>query len=81
MIVLFGRGRKTREIARSGRRRCPHCGNRVPFILHELQDKFNLFLIPVFTYRKQYFLGCSICNAGFELSEADKEEFMRGEKL
>jgi hypothetical protein len=52
----------------------------VPFVLHEMQDKFSLFFIPVFTYRSQYFLACGICNAGFELSEEDKEEFMRGEK-
>jgi hypothetical protein len=79
MIVLFGRGRATKVIARSDKRKCPNCGNNVSFALHELQDKFNLFFIPIATYRTQYFLACTICDAGYELSEEDKDEFLRND--
>lgn len=80
MLVLFGRGRETREIARSKVRRCPNCHNAVQFVLYEVKDKVNLFFVSVATYRTQYFLACGICNVGFELDEEDKEEFLRTEK-
>jgi hypothetical protein len=79
MLVLFGRGRDTKEIARSRTRKCPNCNNTVPFVLYELKDKVNIFFISVASYRTQYFLACSICNVGFELDDNDKEEFLRTE--
>lgn len=80
MLVLLGRGRDTKVIARSKKRKCPNCHNTVQFVLYELKDKINLFFISVATYRTQYFLACSICNMGFELDEVDKEEFLRTER-
>ncbi len=78
MILLIGRGRDAKEIARSKGRKCPNCHNVTPFILLEVRDKFNLFFVSLATYRKQYFLSCSICNVGWELDDDDKEEFLRG---
>jgi hypothetical protein len=74
--MIFGNGRNIEQLVRSQNITCKNCNNTVPFILYQYKDNFKLFFISIFSYRTTYFLGCSICNAGWELDENDKEEFI-----
>lgn len=77
MLMIIGRDRESKELARSVQIKCPHCVNLTPFILYESKDCVKLFFCKIFSYNTTYFLSCSICASGWDLDEKDVDEFYR----
>ena len=77
MILLAGWGKKSKKVADAGLMMCANCNNMAIFEIRELANTASLFFVPVAKWNKQSYLVCSVCEAGFELSEDKLKEALQ----
>lgn len=77
MFIMVGAGNKNRRKAYLGVRICPHCRKLSHFYMIERAQHVSLFLVPVFRWDKRWAIGCSRCQAGFEIDSGQKELCMK----
>lgn len=75
-MIIFGWGKKSKKIADVGLMRCKNCNNMTVFELRELSNKVSIYFIPVAKWKKQNYLVCPVCDAGFEIEENDKNDIL-----
>ena len=73
MFIMIGAGSRNRRKAYLGVRICPHCRKLSHFYLIERAQQVSLFLVPVIRWDKHWAIGCSRCQAGFEIDARQKE--------
>lgn len=67
-MIIFGWGHtRTKDYGGAYPIYCENCQNEVFYHISKIRDWFTLFFIPVIPYRKQYWLSCPVCGAGYEL--------------
>lgn len=74
--VLFGWGKKGKQVGYIGIDKCPNCKNYVHFNLYEYASVFRLYFIPILKWNKKLYLVCSKCDAAWELNGEIKEELI-----
>ncbi len=69
MIVLFGFGKTTkRNFGSLPDKKCKFCSENNEYELLRITTWFTLFFIPIIPYRFKYYLVCSNCDRGFEIT-------------
>ncbi len=76
-MIIGGWGKKSKKIADAGFFKCENCNNIATFEVHELANSISLYFIPVAKWSKKVYLVCSICQAGYELSESDTKKLLQ----
>ena len=74
--ILFGWGKKAKEVGYIGIQKCHNCKNYAHFKLYELANNVNLYFVPVAKWNKKLYLVCSVCEAAYELDDESKEIFV-----
>lgn len=76
-MIIWGYKGYQREIGQTQTAiQCGHCGNLAPWEIHENGRKFTLYWIPLFPYGRSYFISCSVCHYGKEISSSEINEFL-----
>lgn len=73
MFIMIGAGSGHRKKAYLGVRICPHCGKLSHFYLMEQAQQVSLFFVPVVRWGKHWGIACSLCKAGFEIEDTEKD--------
>lgn len=76
-MIIFGWGKKAKEIAYLGIHKCSNCKNYCRFDLYELANRISLYFIPVAKWGKKSYRVCSTCETGFEVAQPEKTELLR----
>jgi hypothetical protein len=74
--LLAGWGEGIKPIAYEGIMKCPNCKNYNHYFLVEVAKQASVFLVPVAKWSKKYYLMCSVCKFGSEVTESDKDEIL-----
>ena len=74
--VVFGWGKKGKEVGYIGIHKCPNCKNYDHFSLYEYSNRITLYWVPVAKFNKKVYAVCSTCDAAFELNEDGKKELL-----
>ncbi len=74
--ILFGWGKKGKQIGYIGIDKCPNCKNYAHFNLYEYANNFRLYFIPILKWNKKIYLVCSRCEAAWELDDEMKKVFI-----
>ena len=74
--VLFGWGKKGKQVGYIGIDKCPNCKNYAHLYLYEYASVFRLYFIPVLKWNKKLYLVCSKCDAAWELNGEIKDELI-----
>ena len=70
MIVIFGFGKTTkRKFGSLNDKKCKFCQDGNEYELLRIITWFTLFFIPIIPYRFKYYLVCSNCERGFEITK------------
>jgi hypothetical protein len=75
-IMIVGWGRESKQLAYLGIRKCPNCKNYSNHHMYLTQRKVTAYFIPVAKFNKKYFYACAICQAGYEIEESSKDDFL-----
>jgi len=76
-MIIIGWGKKSKKIADAGIMKCGNCNNYSAFEIRELSSKVSLYFIPIAKWKKKTYLVCALCDAGYELSEKNKEKILQ----
>ncbi|MCB9805807.1 zinc-ribbon domain-containing protein [Candidatus Nomurabacteria bacterium] len=76
MLFLAGWGKNLKKLSDAGLSYCTNCHNTALFDLVELHRKVSLFLVPVAKWDSKFYKRCSICDAGYELTEQEKNTML-----
>ena len=76
-MLIGGWGKKSKKIADAGLLKCKNCNNTAVFDVRELANTASLYFVPIAKWNKKNYLVCSICGAGYELSEEDSVKLMQ----
>lgn len=76
-MIIGGWGEKSKKIADAGILKCRNCKHNTAFEVHDLTKNASLFFVPVAKWGKKTYLVCTICTAGFEISETDKNKLLQ----
>jgi len=76
-MIIFGWGKGAKKLADIGFNKCPNCKNYSWFYLCELSSKVKVYFVPVAKFNKKYYMVCSVCSAGLELTSKEKDEILR----
>lgn len=76
-MVIFGWGKRGKEIAYLGVNKCPNCKNYGHFALHELANQVRLYFVPVANFNKKYYMVCGVCDAAWEVDSDQKSRILR----
>jgi len=68
-MIIFGFKTMLKALMQTQLYTCTHCNNTVPFNIVRARKWFTLFWIPVIPYSTKYYLTCSICENGYELTK------------
>lgn len=74
--VLFGWGKKGKQVGYIGIDKCPNCKNYAHLYLYEYANVFRLYFIPILKWNKKLYLVCSKCDAAWELNGEIKDELI-----
>ena len=74
--VLAGWGGGAKAIAYAGIAKCENCKNYGHYYLVEASKKASVLFVPIAKWSKKYYLVCSICEVGFEVTESEKQEIL-----
>lgn len=77
-MLIFGWGRKTRNVEATLAQDCDRCGRTEMFRLERIRTWFTLFFIPVIPYETQYWLLCSECRSGQRISPEQHAQIIAG---
>ena len=61
-------------------KKCSHCYNDCDYQLVKVTGWFTLFFIPIFPFKVNYFLMCSICNYGNKITKKVALELLDSNK-
>lgn len=80
-FILIGFGKQTfKDLGETGQQQpCFSCSNHIFYHLILVRTWFTYFFIPIVPYRKQYFVECSVCSSGIEISGSEVTAAKRGE--
>lgn len=74
-MIIFGWGNtRTKDYGEAYPIYCENCQNEVFYHTSKIRDWFTLFFIPVIPYRKEYWLSCPVCGAGYEIEGRKKRK-------
>ena len=73
--VVFGWGKKGKEIGYVGIDKCPNCRHYVHFYIYEYANRVNVYFVPIAKFNKKHYLVCPVCDAAYELSDDLKNEY------
>lgn len=76
-MIIGGWGEKSKKIADAGIIKCRNCKNNATFEVRDLVKSASLFFVPVAKWDKKTYLVCTICTAGYEISEEDKNKLLQ----
>ena len=76
-MIIAGWGKKAKKLADAGLYKCENCNNITTFELKELANYASAYFIKIAKWKKKYYLICSICDAGYELTEDAKNEILK----
>lgn len=62
-------GKDSKEIGYWGILKCENCKNYTHHVIYERANKVKLYFVTVAKYKKERYLVCPVCNAGYELQE------------
>ena len=71
MILLCGLRRKKIRGRYLGIRYCRRCGRFQHFYLMRSNKQLTLFFVPVFWWTEMTWVGCGICNQGFQINQKE----------
>jgi len=70
MIVIFGFGKTTkRKFGLLHDKKCKFCQDGNEYELLRIITWFTLFFLPIIPYKFRYYLVCSNCERGFEITK------------
>ena len=75
-MIIAGWGKKSKKIADAGLYKCQNCKNTATFEIRQLTNYASAYFIKLAKWKKQFYLVCSVCNAGHKLTEEDKNELL-----
>jgi len=75
-MLIGGWGKDLENVADAGFGLCKNCNNTALFDLKKTTKKADLFFVPVAKWGAEYFLVCSTCDAGYEISEQQKDQLV-----
>jgi hypothetical protein len=70
-MLIFGWGRRTRNVEATIARPCERCTQSQVFNLERIRTWFTLFFIPVIPYETEHWLLCAECRCGFKLTQEE----------
>ncbi|OGK35380.1 hypothetical protein A3F58_00040 [Candidatus Roizmanbacteria bacterium RIFCSPHIGHO2_12_FULL_37_9b] len=76
-MIIAGWGKKSKKIADAGLHKCSNCKNIATFEIREMANYASAYFIKIAKWNKQTYLVCTICNAGFELTDEGKNELLK----
>lgn len=74
--IIFGWGKKGKQVGYIGIDKCPNCRNYTHLFLYEYANNINIYFVPVAKFNKKLYLVCSTCDAAWELTEELKKEML-----
>lgn len=74
--ILFGWGKKGKEVGYIGIDKCPNCKNYAHLKLYEYANNVNVYFVPIAKFNKKIYLVCPICDAAYELNDDLKSSFL-----
>ena len=69
MFFFFSSGDKLKDSKYLGIRLCGNCRSFQHYYLYKKVSQFSLYFIPIFSWGKEYFIGCGRCKAGYAIEE------------
>lgn len=75
MPIIFGWGKKGKNIGYVGIEKCPNCKNYVHFSIYEYSNRINVYFISVAKFNKKHYLVCPVCDAAYELTNDIKDYY------
>lgn len=69
MFFFFSSGDKLKDSKYLGIRLCGNCRGFQHYYLYKKESQFSLYFIPIFSWGKEYFIGCGRCKAGYAIEE------------
>ena len=73
--IVFGWGKKGKEIGYVGIDKCPNCKHYVHFSIYEYSNRVNVYFVPVVKFNKKHYLVCHVCDAAYELTGDLKDHY------
>lgn len=73
--VVFGWGKKGKNIGYVGIDKCPNCKHYVHFSIYEYSNRVNVYFVPVAKFNKKNYLVCPVCDAAYELTGELKDHY------
>ena len=77
-FFIMGISGATKQIGAIPNVVCPSCGASTQLQVISKYNVFNLFCIPIFKWKRQYYAAASCCNVVFEIDPEQAKAFERG---
>jgi RNA polymerase subunit RPABC4/transcription elongation factor Spt4 len=78
-IGIFGAGKRHEEIRIINNMVCKSCERMTAYKLIKMYNYFQIFFIPIFKWREEYYLISKCCGSIFGLSKEQGEDLEKGE--
>ena len=74
MIIFFGSAKHAERLGEVCRTYCFDCQKNTPWVVGKLTERMSLFDIPMFPFKRDYFIFCDKCGDDFSLSRKDYKQ-------
>ena len=81
MSTIYGRKTKTKQLNFQQNIDCPNCNRAGSFRAFKSYRQFSVNFIPLFKYKKQWYLETTCCGKKYMLSEEVGKQIENGEKI
>jgi len=79
-MTLYGRKTKTKQLEFQQNIDCPYCNRAGSFRAFKSYRQFSINFIPIFKYKKQWYLETTCCGEKYVLTEEVGKQIEKGLK-